>query len=94
MSPSMKGATFAIVITDGVWESRNHAVNSARDLREEKRIVLFTVCYGDNPDRSFIKQLSDMDADSIFTTVDNLKNVTDTIAIAVRNKATGLREMH
>ncbi len=94
LEQSMKHPVFAIIITDGNWDSRDHAVSSARDLRQEKRVVLFTVCYGDEPDRSFIRQLSDRDADSIFTTVDNLGNVTDTIAIAVRNKSTGLREMH
>ena len=94
LSVGIGKAIFAIIITDGNWDSRNRAVNSARDCHAEKRMVLFTVCYGDDPDRSFIKQLSDRDADSIFTTVDNLGNVTDTIAIAVRNKSTGLREIH
>ena len=93
MSVEMKTAIFAIIITDGNWKSRDHAISSARDCRTEK-IILFTVCYGDEPDRSFIRQLSDRDANTLFTTVDNLRNVTDTIAIAVRNSATGLRELH
>ena len=92
-SPKIDHAIFAIIITDGNWESRDRAVSSARDCRNEK-IILFTVCYGDEPDRSFIRQLSDRDANSLFTTVDNLRNVTDTIAIAVRNCSTGLREIH
>ena len=86
------GARFAVVVTDGVWESRDEAVNAARECRQH-RLPIYAVCYGEERDESFIRQIASLDKSALYSTMSNLKNVTDTIAVAIRNNPTGLMEM-
>ena len=88
----ISGARFAVIVTDGVWESRDEAVAAARDCKVHK-IPVYAVCYGDMQDESFIRQVASLDRGALYTTINNLKNVTDTIAVAIRNNPTGLMEM-
>jgi len=87
----VRGAHFAALFTDGCWDCRNDAVFSAEVCRNEN-ILVYAFGFGSEVDESFLRQIATLDGNALHTTADKLKYVTDTIAVAIRDNPTGLRE--
>lgn len=84
-------ARLAIILTDGIWESRDDAVFYASMCRQSK-IKTYAVSFGGETDESFLKQIATVEKDAVFTAVADLRAVMDTIAVAIGNTPTGLTE--
>lgn len=85
-----KGARVGVILTDGIWGSRDEAVESARECRAEK-INLVAVGFGD-ADYSFLKQIATIEENAMYTTLSNLGKTVSTIATAIRDTPDGLME--
>lgn len=85
------GARFATVITDGSWESRDEAVEMAAVCRRNN-IVIYAFGIGPDVDTSFLRQIAAFDGAAMLQDSEGLKLITDTIAVAIRDGQTGLRE--
>ncbi|MCQ2079806.1 MAG: Hsp70 family protein, partial [archaeon] len=86
-----KGARMALILTDGKWGKRDDAVEGAKECKDDM-INLVAVGFGDEVDRSFLKQIATLEEGAMYTTLNNLGKTINTIATAIIDSPTGLVE--
>jgi len=90
MLSNRPGGKMIVILTDGIWGKRDHAVSEAVTCRNSK-IAVVAVGIGD-ADWGFLKQISTVEEGAMYTTLDRLGETFSTIATALSTGSMGLRE--
>ena len=90
MLSSKPGGKMIVVLTDGIWGKRDHAVNEAMSCKNSK-IAIVGVGFAD-ADIGFLKQIATVEEGAMFTALDRLGETFSTIATAISSGNMGLRE--